>query len=63
MIEKLIENPLMRKVLFSRLKNMATENGINAVVLTFPNGEIDAKIYNTPIVVLTEDEFNNIINK
>lgn len=62
-INKLIGNKIVKDMLFSKLLKACQENNIKAIIVTpKPDGkDFDFTFYNDEIKVLTEKEFNTLI--
>jgi len=59
----LLDNPLIKKLALGKVQKAFREHGVTLVTVTADaNGELKFDVYETPMKVMSETEFNKIIN-
>lgn len=63
MLDKLLKNKSVQKAFFGQFKDLVEKEGVKVIVIEMGgNGEIIPTIYKEPVKVLTDKEYNAIID-
>lgn len=61
MIDKLIENPLIKKMFLKKLKELQKAHGMTAVAIRFVGEEIEFEVYTEPVRMMKESDYQQTI--